>query len=279
MASDRESTTALLGALLRRPAAPVLDLVYRLYERGLDRAIKHGPIPQHVGVILDGNRRFARKAGLSEVTDGHRRGADKVEELVGWCDDLEIPAVTLWALSTDNFRRGPDELKAIFGLIEEKVVAFSEDSSDRPRRRRVRMVGRRELLPESTQNAIARAEEATANDGPYELLVAIGYGGREEITDAVRRMLADRIRNGDSLEGIASGIEPDEISRYLYAPDIPDPDLIIRTSGELRLSGFLLWQSAYSEYYFCDVFWPEFRRIDFLRAVRSYADRERRRGR
>ncbi len=278
MSSDRESTATLL-ALLRRPAAPILDLVYRVYERQLDRAIRRGPLPQHVGVILDGNRRFARKAGLSEVTDGHRRGADKVEELVGWCDDLEIPAVTLWALSTDNFKRGPDELKAIFGLIEEKVAAFSEDVSGNVRRRRVRMVGRRELLPQSTQDAIARAEEATANDGPYELLVAVGYGGREEITDAVRRMLADRIRNGDSLEGIASGIEPEEISRYLYAPDIPDPDLIIRTSGELRLSGFLLWQSAYSEYYFCDVFWPEFRRIDFLRAVRSYADRERRRGR
>lgn len=278
MPSDRESAATLL-ALLRRPAAPILDIVYRVYERGLDRAIRRGPIPQHVGVILDGNRRFARKAGLSAVTDGHRRGADKVEELVGWCDDLKIPAVTLWALSTDNFRRGPDELKVIFSLIEEKVAAFSEDSSGRPRRRRVRMVGRRELLPQSTQDAVARAEEATADDGPYELLVAVGYGGREEITDAVRRMLADRIRNGDSLEGIASGIEPDEISRYLYAPDIPDPDLIIRTSGELRLSGFLLWQSAYSEYYFCDVFWPEFRRIDFLRAVRSYADRERRRGR
>ena len=271
--------TATALAFLRRLAVPVLDLVYRIYERELDRGVRHGPIPQHVGVILDGNRRFAKKAGLAVVTDGHRRGADKVEELVGWCDDLEIPAVTLWALSTDNFKRGPDELKAIFALIEEKVAAFSNDSSESPRRRRVRMVGRRELLPQSTQDAIARAEEATANDGPYELLVAIGYGGREEITDAVRRMIADRVRNGDSLEGIASGIEPDEISRYLYAPDIPDPDLIIRTSGELRLSGFLLWQSAYSEYYFCDVFWPEFRRIDFLRAVRPYADRERRRGR
>ncbi len=278
MPTEREFAASAL-ALLRRPAAPVLDLVYRIYERELDRSIRRGPVPQHVGVILDGNRRFAKKAGLSVVTDGHRRGADKVEELIGWCDDLEIPAVTLWALSTDNFKRGPDELKAIFGLIEEKVAAFSEDASGTPRRRRVRMVGRRELLPQSTQEAIARAEEATANYGPFELLVAIGYGGREEITDAVRRMLADRIRNGESLEGIASGIEPDEISRYLYAPDIPDPDLIIRTSGELRLSGFLLWQSAYSEYYFCDVFWPEFRRIDFLRAVRSYADRERRRGR
>jgi short-chain Z-isoprenyl diphosphate synthase len=139
-------------------------------------------------------------------------------------------------------------------------------------------VGRLELLPESTRDAVRRIEEETANFGPYELIVAVGYGGREEITDAVRRMIAERLREGQSLEGIAGSLEPDEISRYLYAPDVPDPDLIIRTSGELRLSGFLLWQSAYSEYYFCDVFWPAFRKIDFLRAIRSYAQRRRRRG-
>ena len=253
------------------------ELIYRLYERQLDHAVRSGPLPRHVGVILDGNRRYARKIGLPFVGDGHRRGADKVEELVGWCDSLRIPVVTLWALSTDNLQRSPEELQTIFALIEEKVDALA-NQRDRPTPRRIRVVGRRELLPESTQAAIVRAEEATADAGPFELLVAIGYGGREEITDAVRRMIADRIRNGDSLEGIAASLEPDEISRYLYAPDIADPDLIIRTSGELRLSGFLLWQSAYSEYYFSDVYWPEFRRIDFLRAIRSYADRERRRG-
>ena len=254
------------------------ELLYRPYERQLGRRVRGGPIPRHIGVILDGNRRYARRMGYAQLTDGHRRGADKVDELVGWCDDLGVPVVTLWALSTDNLNREPEELAAIFGLIEQKVEAFSNET-ERPRRRRVRVVGRRELLPESTRQAIERAEEATAADGPDELLIAIGYGGREEITDAVRRMLADRIRRGDSIEGIVNDLSPDEISRYLYAPDIPDPDLIIRTSGELRLSGFLLWQSAYSEYYFCDVFWPEFRRIDFLRALRSYANRERRRGR
>jgi short-chain Z-isoprenyl diphosphate synthase len=142
----------------------------------------------------------------------------------------------------------------------------------------VRAVGRLELLPESTRASIARIEAETAGNGPYELIVAVGYGGREEITDAVKRMIAERLREGDSLEGIANSLEPDEIGRYMYAPDVPDPDLLIRTSGELRLSGFLLWQSAYSEYYFCDVYWPEFRKIDFLRAIRSYAQRQRRKG-
>ena len=253
-------------------------LLYELYGRQLERSIRRGALPRHVGVILDGNRRYARRMGLAEVAEGHLRGADKVEELVSWCDDLEIPIVTLWALSTDNINRQPEELAAIFGIIEQKVAAFSERDGERPTRR-IRVVGRRELLPDCSRAAIERAEEATASSGTGELLVAIGYGGREEITDAVRQLLADRVRNGDSLEGIVQDLHPDEISRYLYAPDIPDPDLIIRTSGELRLSGFLLWQSAYSEYYFCDVFWPAFRRIDFLRALRSYGNRERRRGR
>ena len=254
------------------------DLLYRIYEGRLERSLRNGPLPRHVGVILDGNRRYARRMGYARLTEGHVRGADKVDELVGWCDEMDVPIVTLWALSTDNFNRQPEELAAISGLVEQKVEAFA-NADDRPERRRVRVVGRRELLPDSTRSAIERAEQMTAGYGPNELLIAIGYGGREEITDAVRRMIADRVRRGDSLEGIVSDLQPDEISRYLYAPDIPDPDLIIRTSGELRLSGFLLWQSAYIEYYFCDVFWPEFRRVDFLRALRSFANRERRRGR
>jgi short-chain Z-isoprenyl diphosphate synthase len=126
---------------------------------------------------------------------------------------------------------------------------------------------------------IERVEADTAHRAGGELIVGVGYDGRLEITDAVRRLIADRLQRGDSLEGIASGLNPDEIASYLYAPDVPDPDLIIRTSGELRLSGFMLWQSAYSEYYFTDVYWPEFRRTDFLRALRSYGKRQRRRGR
>ena len=251
-------------------------LIYRIYERRLEAEVRASVRPRHIGVILDGNRRFAEKAGHATVTLGHQLGADKAEELVGWCDEIGIPVVTLWGLSIDNFRRDPDELAAIIEIVEDRVERLLEP--DHRGRRRVRAVGRRELLPASTQAAIARVEAATAENGPYELIIAVAYGGREEITDAVRRLIVDRIQRGDSLEGVAAHLEPDEIARHLYAADIPDPDLIIRTSGEVRLSGFLLWQSAYSEYYFCDVFWPEFRRIDFLRAIRSYAHRERRLG-
>ena len=229
-------------------------------------------------MILDGNRRFARKAGRAEAAHGHRLGAENAQQLIGWCDDLEIPIVTLWALSIDNLRRDADEIATIVSIIEEKVQDLGEAQSKARIPRRIRAVGRTDLLPASTQLAIAQVEEATAGNGPFEVIVAVAYGGREEITDAVRRLIADRIRAGDSLEGLAARLEPEELAGYLYAADIPDPDLIIRTSGELRLSGFLLWQSAYSEYYFCDVYWPEFRRIDFLRAIRSYANRERRIG-
>lgn len=253
------------------------DLIYRFYQGRLEAAVRDRDMPKHVGVILDGNRRYARKSEVA-IGAGHRAGADKGEELIEWCDDLGIPAVTIWVLSTDNFKRDPEELETIFTIIEEKIAALGDSQTRRSKRRRIRAVGRLELLPNSTREAIQRVERDTADYGPYELLVAVGYGGREEITDAVKRLIADRIKSGESLEGIAGHLEPDEISRYMYASDIPDPDLIIRTSGEVRLSGFLLWQSAYSEYYFCDVYWPEFRRIDFLRAIRSYDRRQRRRG-
>jgi short-chain Z-isoprenyl diphosphate synthase len=251
-------------------------LVYRFYQHRLEAAARAGELPRHVAVVLDGNRRFARKKGAT-VGEGHLAGADKADELLAWCDELAIPVVTVWALSTDNFKRDPAELETIFATIEEKIAAMGQ-AQLRTRRRRIRAVGRLELLPDSTREAIQRVEADTADNGPFDLIVAVGYGGREEITDAVKRLIADRLRNGESLEGIASKLEPDEIGQYMYAPDVPDPDLIIRTSGELRLSGFLLWQSAYSEYYFCDVYWPEFRKIDFLRAIRSFNRRQRRRG-
>jgi short-chain Z-isoprenyl diphosphate synthase len=254
----------------------LLDLVYRLYERKLETEVRRGTLPQHVGFLPDGNRRSAREAGLTSVGEGHRQGADTIERLIRWCDELHIPVVTLWVLSTENFQRPPEELAAIFDIVETRIDGLAKQQNARARR--IRAVGRRDLLPASTIDAIERVEKATAANLGGELLIAVGYGGREEIVDAVRRMIADRLRHGDSLEGIASGLEADEIARYLYAPDVPDPDLIIRTSGELRLSGFMLWQSAYSEYYFCDAYWPAFRRIDFLRALRSYAHRQRRRG-
>ncbi|MDA0301950.1 MAG: polyprenyl diphosphate synthase [Chloroflexi bacterium] len=255
------------------------NLIYRWYERQLEHDVRGGAIPHHVGVLPDGNRRFARETGLGSPADGHRRGADTLERLVRWCDELEIPVLTLWVLSTDNFQRPEHELSGIFGLVEERVDRLAEMQKHAPRPRRIRAVGRRDLLPPATLGAIERVERTTASHTGGELLIAVGYDGREEIVDAVRRMIADHLVRGDSLEGVAAGLQADEIARFLYAPDVPDPDLIIRTSGELRLSGFMLWQSAYSEYYFCDVFWPAFRRIDFLRAIRSFGHRQRRRGR
>ena len=269
----------LMTWLARARTLLLHDLVYPWYERQLEREVRAGVIPQHVGVLPDGNRRFAKETHLGSTAEGHRRGADTIERLVRWCDELEIPVLTLWVLSTDNFQRPEHELAAIFGLVEERVDELAEMQTTARRPRRIRAVGRRDLMPPSTLAAIERVEEATAGNAGAELLIAVGYGGREEIVDAVRRMIADHMTHGDSLEGIAASIDADEIARFLYAPDVPDPDLVIRTSGELRLSGFMLWQSAYSEYYFCDVFWPAFRRIDFLRAIRSYSHRQRRRGR
>jgi short-chain Z-isoprenyl diphosphate synthase len=255
------------------------NLLYRVYERRLESDLRGGPIPNHIGLIIDGNRRYARRSGLGSVSEGHRAGADKIDDVLAWCEDLLVPIVTIWGLSTDNLNRDPEEVGPLIAIIENKIADLAEAQKSSRLPRRIRVVGRTELLPESTREVIASAEADTANYHPFELKLAVGYGGREEITDAVRRMIADRISRGDSLEGVAAGLEPDEIARYLYTEETPDPDLIIRTSGEVRLSGFLLWQSAYSEYYFCDAYWPEFRRVDFLRAIRSYQQRNRRHGR
>ena len=254
-------------------------LIYRFYEARLEAVVRRGAIPRHVGVLPDGNRRFARTAGLASIGAGHRDGADNIERLIDWCDELGIPIITVWALSTDNLNRPAEELDAIFRIVETRVDALAERQRRAALRRRIRAVGQRDLLPPATVGAIERVEHSTAENSDGDLIIAIGYGGRDEIVDAVRRMIDDHKGRGDTLDDLAQTFNADEIGRYLYAPDIPDPDLVIRTSGELRLSGFMLWQSAFSEYYFCEAYWPAFRRIDFLRAIRSYGQRHRRRGR
>ena len=254
-------------------------LIYRIYEARLENEVRRGAIPHHVGVLPDGNRRFAQIAGLASVGAGHRDGADNVERLIDWCDELGIPVITVWALSTDNLNRSAKELNAIFKIVEARVEALAERQQRAAISRRIRSVGRRDLLPASTVESIKQVEQLTAGNTDGDLIIAIGYGGRDEIVDAVRRMIGDRAGRGESLADLAQILTADEIGNYLYAPDIPDLDLVIRTSGELRLSGFMLWQSAFSEYYFCEAFWPAFRRIDFLRAIRSYSQRQRRRGR
>lgn len=257
----------------------VQKLIYALYERNLERTVRGAPLPQHVGLILDGNRRFARANGMSDIAKGHKRGADKMDEVLAWAEELEIPTITSWILSIDNLQRPQAELLPLLEIIEQKICELAQMQQSTSHPRRIKGVGSIELLPPSTREAIAVAEEMTKAYGPWALNFAVGYGGREEITDAVKKLLTDHARSGASIADVVARLSPEEISRYLYMSEHPDPELIIRTSGEVRLGGFLLWQSVYSEFYFCDVYWPAFRRIDFLRAVRSYQDRRQRRGR
>ncbi len=259
--------TARLSGRLPRP-------LYGLYEHRLAASLDHSRIPRHVGVILDGNRRWARSFGEPAVT-GHQRGADKIAEFLGWCDELGIEIATLWMLSTDNLSRSSEELSDLLGIIEDSVCALAD-----ARRWRIRVVGRLDLLPDATAAALRGAQEDTADiDEGLQVNVAIGYGGRHEIADAVRAALTERAEQGQTIAQAAQDIDVDDIAQHLYTKGQPDPDLVIRTSGEQRLSGFLLWQSAHSEFYFCEAHWPEFRRVDFLRALRSYSLRERRLGR
>jgi short-chain Z-isoprenyl diphosphate synthase len=256
-----------------------LDLAYRVYERRLARELAGGPMPGHVGVILDGNRRYAAERGLGAAEVGHEAGARRIDPFLDWCLELQIPYVTLWLLSTDNLSRDDTEIDRLMVIIEETVrkMGCTREAADRGLK--VTAVGALDQLPESTRRCLKEAEEATADHDRLRVQVAVGYGGRQEITDALRSLLADRAAQGHTLEQVASTLQPEDIGPHLYTTGLPDPDLIIRTSGEVRLSGFLLWQSAHSEFYFCDTYWPEFRRVDFLRALRDYQRRTRRFGR
>lgn len=261
-----------LRALLTTPA-------YAVYGERLLRKIKGGgSIPRHIGLILDGNRRYGRQNRMTEPQEIYASGADRLDGLLEWCVDLGIPAITLWIFSTDNIHRRPEEVSGLLGAIENKLRVLAVAPSIHQSRVRVRAVGRLELLPESTQNAVRVAESATRDYGDLNLTLAVAYGGRQEITDAVCSLLRDSAFRDQTAASVADHLTPEILGGYMYAPDLPDLDLIIRTSGEIRLSGFLLWQSAYSEFYFTDVFWPEFRRIDFLRAIRAFQQRKRRFG-
>jgi len=258
---------------------PIKDLIYRFYSNKLLSEVKSIPPPHHIGLILDGNRRYAIERGLKTITEGHKRGADKLDEVLSWCDELKIRNITVWVFSTENLSRSQKEVKELLEVIEGKIQQLIQDPLTHKRRMKIKAIGKMELLPESTQKVIKEAEEATRDYDNLSLTIALGYGGRQEIADALKDLVRNKLSNGASLEDIIRNVTPDEIGRHLYTLDLPDPDLIIRTSGEIRMSGFLLWQSAYSEFYFCDVYWPAFRKIDFLRAIRSYQQRERRFGR
>jgi short-chain Z-isoprenyl diphosphate synthase len=253
-------------------------LLYYLYARRLVRDVKRRPTPRHVGIILDGNRRHGRSRGITEPRELYDLGAKKLDDVLEWCAELGIPTVTLWVFSTDNFQRPAAEISGILGSIEAKLTALACDPAIHRRRVRVRAIGCLAMLPEPVLAAIGAAERATAGYDGIELNIAVAYGGRQEIADAVRGLLKCMVAKQSTLVEAVEQITPESIACHLYTAGRPDPELIIRTSGEIRLSGFLLWQSAHSEFYFTDVLWPAFRKIDFLRAIRSFQQRRRRFG-
>ncbi len=259
--------------LLRALSHPL----YWGYERKLTTQISKGHIPQHIGVILDGNRRFARGIGL-DVRKGHEFGVEKVHDLLEWCLELGISNVTIFVFSAENFDRTPAEVEYLFDLFVRESRKLMTHPRIKANKVRVKVIGRRSKLPDAVVTATETLEHSTAGHDGMLLNIAFGYGGREEIVDGVKKLLLEAQASHRSPAEVAEHLTASQISNYLYTAGIPDPDFIIRTSGEVRLSGFLLWQAAYSEYYFCDALWPGFRRIDFLRAIRSYQGRERRFG-
>lgn len=249
--------------------------VYKLYEKLLYNSIKDGEIPSHIALILDGNRRWARSKGMAPW-EGHKFGARKVDELLDWCLELGVKIVTLYVLSTENFKRPDEELQELFRLLEEKSRQYLHDERIHRNKVKVKVIGRKEMLPQNIRKYLEEVEEATANYGNFFLNIAIAYGGRAEIVDAMRN-IAQKVREGRLMP---EEIDEKVIEQHLYTADLPknDPDLIVRTSGEERISNFLLWQCAYSELVFLDVYWPEFRKIDLMRAIRTYQKRNRRFG-
>ena len=247
-------------------------LLYRAYERRVTGRLDLASIPRHIGILVDGNRRWAKAYG-TDTSTGHRAGAANVLEFLGWCDEVGVERVTLWLLSTDNLSRPSDELTALYGIIEDLVGQIAGTG-----RWRVHPVGSLDLLPATLARRLKEHEAATVDVPGLHVNVAVGYGGRREIADAVRSLLQQHAAQGTSIEQLAEILDVEHIAEHLYTRGQPDPDLVIRTSGEQRLSGFLLWQSAHSEFYFCEALWPDFRKVDFLRALRSYAQRERRYG-
>ncbi|HTJ68695.1 MAG TPA: isoprenyl transferase [Actinospica sp.] len=249
------------------------DLVYGAYERRLAKRLDHEDRrPRHIGVIMDGNRRWAKTVG-EEIATGHQRGADNIHNMLRWCEEAGVEVVTLWLFSTDNLNRPADEVEDLLRIIEGAVRSLAETG-----RWRIRTVGALDLMPGDFSRSIKELTAETVDNPGLVINAAICYGGRKEIADAVRSLLFEHADRGTSIEELAEIIDVEHITEHLYTAGQPEPDLIIRTSGEQRLSGFMLWQSAHSEFYFCEAYWPAFRRIDFLRALRDFAQRQRRYG-
>ncbi len=251
-----------------------LKPVYKFYEKWLWRQIRDKPMPVHVGIIPDGNRRWAASLGLDKK-EGHNKGYERVREVLDWIWELGIKVVTIYAMSKENCcRREESERKHLFELIKQGFEELLKDERIYKRKVKVRVIGRLDMVPQDVREAARRVEKATRQHNERILYIAVCYGGRDEIIDATKKIAIDYKEERIRLEDFDENL----FSKYLYTAEAPDPDLIIRTSGEERISNFLLWQSAYSELYFADVYWPEFRKIDLWRAIRSYQKRERRFG-
>jgi short-chain Z-isoprenyl diphosphate synthase len=262
-----------------RLAAVALKPAYAVYLRRLRAEVAAQPVPEHVAVIMDGNRRWAARNGHSDPGFGHRAGAEKALELVDWCADTGVREVTLWALSLENLERSDDEVGTIAGIATDALTALA---TGRRRTRvpvRLRVIGRRDVLPGTLRAAIEDASSVSRDDGAMTVTVALGYSGRDELLEAFRATVRDLVAGGTDPDALPEALTGEALAAHLYTVGSSDPDLIIRTSGEIRLSGFLPWQSVYSEYYFSDAYWPAFREIDFLRAIRTYQQRRRRFGR
>lgn len=254
----------------------VLKPLYRLYEDRLIQNLNKEALPRHIGVIHDGHRRYARAEGLPDYEASYRVGMGKFIEFLEWTGELQIQAVTCWLLSTENLARPDEELRPYYNVL---IGLFDRIPQSRAGRDvTVRFIGSLDLLPSDLVESAKRLE-SKCDDGTRRVTIALAYGGRQEIVDAVKDLVDDLASEGVEPTDMARHIDREAMSARMYASDLPDPDLVLRTSGEARLSGFLLWQAAYAEYSFVDVYWPAFRRVDFLRALRDFTRRERRYGR
>lgn len=251
------------------------DRAYATYDAQLEREVRAGEMPQHIAIIMDGNRRYAEEVLGSPPLEGHKLGRKKLEEVLHWCMDLDIKVLTVYAFSMENFNRGSEEVDYLMELLEQSLYEFADDPDVHANHVAIKVIGEREMLPENVSKAMDYAYERTFGYSDHFLYMAIAYGGRQDITNAVRAIAQDAVDGRIRVEDIGE----DTVSRYISTTGMPDPDLVLRTSGEVRVSNFLLWQMAYSELYFTDVYWPGFRHIDFLRAIRTYQQRVRRFGR
>lgn len=252
----------------------LLQPLYSLYEWYITRNLDTSKMPNHVAIIMDGNRRYSKLQGNMEVIEGHKRGVNTLENVLEWCVDLGIDIVTVYAFSTENFNRAENEVHDLMDLFSETFRNISENKKIHKNEVRINAVGKLDMFPEDVREAIAIAEDATSKYQKRLINIALGYDGRAEIVDAFKKIATD-VQDGKIKP---EDIDEEMINDNLYTAGLEDPNLVIRTSGEERLSGFLLWQSSYSELYFTDSLWPELRKVDFLRAIRSYTQRDRRFG-